>query len=344
MRENLLPDRHPQTDFFVCDVFDAVPKSDSAAMGYPLFTLSTKPDYSEVSWEIGKHWVKLAPSKLGRATVNDRDVLIYCISQCMARINAGKRIERKMRFRAIDMLVATNRETSGDGYKRLKQALIRLQGTQIETNIPTGGKETWSVFGLISRADIIRESREGKMLEIEIELSDWVFNAIHNKGGDILTISRDYFRLRRPLERRLYEIARKFCGSTNQEWKLKLETLHERTGSQSNRREFRRMIGEIINDQDHMPDYCFHLQDDMVYIHPKEEFTASIARKKKSKVGEIRPPLRGETYVRAQKLAKGLDVYGIEQDWLRMLNEQDSNPTKPDGSFIAFVKWYMSNR
>jgi len=30
-------------------------------------------------------------------------------------------------------------------------------------------------------------------------------------------ISNDYFRLRRPLERRLYEIARKHCG--NWEWK-----------------------------------------------------------------------------------------------------------------------------
>lgn len=34
----------------------------------------------------------------------------------------------------------------------------------------------------------------------------------YEKSSEILTISRDYFRLRKPLESRLYELARKCCG------------------------------------------------------------------------------------------------------------------------------------
>jgi len=86
----------------------------------------------------------------------------------------------------------------------------RLQGTQIETNIVTGGAEQFDVFGIIERARIVRETRDGRMQEVEITLSDWVFNAIQHQ--EVLTLHRDYFRLRKPLERRMYELARKHCG------------------------------------------------------------------------------------------------------------------------------------
>jgi hypothetical protein len=32
------------------------------------------------------------------------------------------------------------------------------------------------------------------------------------QGKEVLTLHRDYFRLRKPLERRMYELARKHCG------------------------------------------------------------------------------------------------------------------------------------
>ena len=41
------------------------------------------------------------------------------------------------------------------------------------------------------------------MVEVEATVSDWFYNAL--LGREVLTISRDYFRLRKPLERRLYE-------------------------------------------------------------------------------------------------------------------------------------------
>ena len=63
-----------------------------------------------------------------RRPIHDKDVLIFCISQLMAAVNAGRPTSPVLQLKAHDLLVATNRETSGDGYRRLREALERLVG------------------------------------------------------------------------------------------------------------------------------------------------------------------------------------------------------------------------
>lgn len=262
-----LPDRPDQKDFFVCDIFDAAPKGDMASMAHPIFSLSTKPDHQLRRYEdeSGKNYVEVRPSSDGLATMHDRDVLIYCISQVMAALNEGRQVQRVVRLKAYyDMLKATNRVTDGRGYKGLRAALVRLQGTQIETNISTGRTEQLDIFSIIDSARIIRETRDGRMQEIEIELSDWVFNAI--RAHEVLTLHRNYFRLRKPLERRLYEFARKHCGRQTQ-WRIGLPALQQKCGSTSTTREFRRLVGTIVEQDEahrHMPDYAIPLDGEMV--------------------------------------------------------------------------------
>ena len=282
-RSPLLPLRHPQRDFFVCDIFDAAPKSDMASMEHPLFTLSTKPDMTPRRYEHGNTWLSLKPSPSGLATVFDRDILIYCISQCMAALKDGKQVHRTMRFAAHDLLKATNRDTSDKGYEGFKTALERLRNTAIETNIQMGGVEVLDGFGFIDRYRVVRQTRDGRMQAIEITLSDWLFNAIDEKGADLLTISPRYFQLRKPLERRLYEIARKHCGQ-NGKWHFKLETLHKKTGSQSTLKEFRRMVKAIVDtdrEKHHIPDYSFELEGDLFIIRPRSEFREIYAEPEK---------------------------------------------------------------
>ena len=200
-RSPLLPDRMQQADFFVCDIFDAAPKGDMASMEHPIFSISTKPDRRIRRYENGQNFVEITPSMKGLATVHDRDVLIYCISQCIAALNEEREVSPIIRFRAYDILKATNRGTDGRGYEQLRAALERLQGTVITTNLITGGKEEFDGFGLIDRFRIVRETRDGRMQEVEIRLSDWVFNAIRHR--EVLTLHRDYFRLRKPLEQNM---------------------------------------------------------------------------------------------------------------------------------------------
>lgn len=257
-RSPLLPDRRAQTDFFVCDIFDAAPKGDMASMEHPIFSLSTRPDTRAREYSHNGLTIAIKPSVDGLATVHDRDILIYCISQLIAAINGGEDVSQVVRFKAHDMLVATNRNTAGAGYQQLKAALERLAGTRISTNIVTGGKEIFRTFGLIESAEIVRETRDGRMQEVEVKLSDWVFSAIRSR--EVLTLSRDYFRLRKPLERRIYELARKHCG-TKREWRIGIELLQKKCGSSSTIREFRRLVGAIADEDvrsSHMPDYAIH--------------------------------------------------------------------------------------
>jgi plasmid replication initiation protein len=242
----LLPVRHPNQDFFVCDIFNAAPKADVASMEHPIFSLSTKPDKRERRYEHNGNFIEIKPSSQGLATIHDRDILIYCISQIMAAIKDGRETTQTVRFKAIDLLTATNRMDNGTGYALLKNALERLRGTTISTNILTGGVETLKIFGLIESAEIMRQTREGRMQEIEIKLSDWVFNAI--RANEVLTLHRNYFRLRKPLERRMYELARKHCGKQEM-WKISLELLRKKCGSSSSMKEFRRLVQIIVKEE-----------------------------------------------------------------------------------------------
>lgn len=332
VRSPLLPDRHPQKDLFVCDITDAVSKGDMASMEHPVFTLSTKPDMKPRSYRNGDNSIEVSPSRYGLATVHDRDVLIYCISQCMAALNEGRKVSRSMRFKAHDLLVATNRQTSGQGYQLLKDALRRLQGTQIETNIRQGGKEYFKVFGLIESAEIVRETRDGRMLDIEITLSDWVFDAIEN--NHVLTLNKQYFFLRKPLERRLYELARKHCGAQSK-WKCGLELLRDKCGSGSTTKEFRRLLTKIIDDDnahDHLPDYVMSVEDDNVVFRPKGadalvSFPIQMLRFRMT-----------ETHDEARRLAPGWDIYTLENEWRSWVHDRAIDVKDPDKHFLAFCK------
>lgn len=331
-RSPLLPDRHPTTDLFVCDIFDAAPKGDMASMEHPIFSLSTRPDHRVRRYEHGGSYVEIKPSADGLATVHDRDVLIYCISQIMAGLNAGRQVSRTVKLKAYDLLTATNRRTSGEGYAGLKAALERLGGTRISTNILTGGKEIFDNFGLIDRSRIVRETRDGRMQEVEITLSDWVFNAI--RANEVLTLHRDYFRLRRPLERRLYELARKHCGQQSQ-WSISLELLQKKCGSNSTEKEFRRLIRTVVqHDQEHghFPDYSLTLSpEDILTVRLRPKAKASALQQAMYFGPE---PLQVE-WVRA--FWPGRDPYGLHREWWEWSREKGQRVKNPDEAFRRWV-------
>ena len=255
--------RHPNRDFFLADMFDYALKDDGASMEAPIFSLSTKPDLSVWEWRSkdGNKYVKVAPSVLGRATQADKDVLIYVVSQLIEGLNRERddAKNRTVRFTVYDFLVTTNRQTSGQGYKLLQEAFERLRGTSITTDIRTGGERVRQGFGIIDEWRIIEKSpTDERMVAVEVTLSRWLYNAV--QAFEVLTIHPDYFRLRKPLSRRLYEIARKHCGHQTQ-WVIGLDLLREKAGSKSSLREFRRALREI-EAENSLPDYRFSIGSD----------------------------------------------------------------------------------
>ena len=321
-----------QGDFFLCDVFDALPKSDLASMEHPLFSLSTRPDRRILSYSHNDVDIQVVPSVKGLATIFDKDILIYCISQLMAAINRGRATRRTVTLTAHDLLRATNRETSGDAYRRLKEAFERLAGTRITTNMQTGGVDATTGFGLIESWQILRtgpgtgNGRGGRMLSVTVTLSEWLYRAVLSKS--VLTLNRDYFSLRKPLERRVYELARKHCGRQDS-WRVSVETLLKKSGSASPRRVFRKMIRDMIKAQT-LPDY------DM------QEETGDIIRfdLKDALIEAMPPPRLSEAaHMQARDLMPGADVYALEAAWrahwvalgrVRLRN--------PDAAFIGWVR------
>ena len=271
-KAGLIRVRHPNRDFFLADLFDYALKDDGATMEAPIFTLSTKPDLSIWQWtsKDGNKSIKVAPSVLGRATQHDKDVLIYVVSQLAEALNRGREDaqNRTVRFTVYDYLVTTNRGVGGDDYRRLQEAFERLAGTRITTDIKTGGERVKEGFGIIDTWRIVEKSREDeRMIAVEITLSRWLYNAV--QAFEVLTIHPDYFRLRKPLARRLYELARKHCGHQTS-WAIGLDLLREKSGSKSSLREFRRAMRTIEAD-DSLPEYRFVVgHDDKVTFYVRD--------------------------------------------------------------------------
>jgi plasmid replication initiation protein len=331
----LLPDRNPQPDFFIADIFDNLPfKDDMASMGYPMFTLSKNKDLREIHYEKNGVNIFISPSfSHGLPTIFDKDVLLYCGSLLMEQINKGIIPPKTLRISTYDLLKATNRITTGEGYNLIEKALNRLTGVLITTNIKTNKAEQSKGFHLIESYEFIKSSFvKDRRVALEITLSDWFYNSII--GKEVLTINRDYFRLGRALERRLYEIARKHCGS-QKEWVVSLQTLYEKSGSTAPLRKFRFFIHEIAA-ANHLPDYTMTLADsDMVTFRSTND-----AKQPVNDLSDL-PSLSPDTIRKGATLVEeagtGWDYNAIRQQFTKELID-GFKPKSADGAFINFVK------
>ena len=327
---SLLPDRHPTKDFFIADIFDNLPfKDDLASMEHPLFSLSKKIDLRKLEYKKDNVSVTIAPSTYGLPTIFDKDVLLYCGSLLMDQINQGNIPPKTLRISSHDLLVATNRPTNGKGYELLKNALDRLRGASIKTNIKTNKRETTRAFGLIESYEIIESSRvKNRMIRLEITLSDWFYNSI--LGKEVLTINRDYFRLAKPVERRIYEIARKHCGRS-EEWKIGLDKLKEKTGSTSSLPKFRYFIKQIEK-TNHLPDYTIFLSNnDIVHFRLRQDFV---------EIEDV-PAVSRKTIEQGRRITEEAGTGWSFDELHSQFSMQLLKGFKPDnanGAFINFIK------
>lgn len=335
----LLPDRYRQHDLFICDVADAVLKDVMAQMEHPFYSLSKKPETTIRRYEHNGNWLQVTPSVKGLATIYDKDILIYCISQIMAKLKSGEKVSPRVRVNSRELLVFTNRGTSGRDYQALQESLERIRGTTISTNIRTGDEEQIDTFGLIESSSIRRKhGLDGRLLWCEITLSEWVFNAI--RAQEVLTLHRDYFRLRKPIERRVYELARKHCGQ-QPEWKIGLETLHKKTGSKSDAKEFRRAVRELAQ-HDHLPDYqvVFEPENDMVIFTNR----GGVRSPAVPETEPWRGSLDADIFEQVRRAAPSWDPYYLEQEWRIWVSENEISPKNPERHFVKFCQSWFEKR
>ena len=324
----MFPNRHPQRDFFILDIQDVVPKDDMASMEHPLFSLATKPDMRHLVYQSNESKVEIVPSGVGLPTIFDKDILIFCVSQLMKRKNQGHPVGKKVRFSARELMVSTNRPTNNLSYQRLKKAFQRLVGTTFTTNIKTGGRRETRIFTLLESGSgfVFKDDDRMRLDYCEVILSDWFMRAI--EAAEVVTISEEYFCIRRPLQRRLYEIARKHCGKSPK-WQIGLEKLQGKTGSNAPVKKFRLNIRQIIREDD-TPEYTFELTpEDLVIVRPR--------RVRRMVAPKIILQEWAEELARKICAEKGRDYHAVLHEWLDFAGTGEGLKN-PSAAFVGFCK------
>jgi plasmid replication initiation protein len=341
----LLPERHPVRDFFIeLDALDVAPRSDMGSMAHPIFSLSTHPDMRVLRYVSGDTFVEIQPSIKGLATIFDKDILIFCISQLMDRRNRNEKIGPVVRITTHDLLVSTNRQTGGITYKRLEHALDRLAGTRIKTNITTGDEVSTQNFGLIEWYDYNRKGSgfTERLRYLDIKLSDWLYRAV--TSAEVLPISREYFRLRRPIDRRLYELARKHCGR-QATWRIGAANLQKKCGSKQASKHFAAHLRGLVR-SNHLPDYTVALDGEHVVFARRGEMLKALTT---TRMHDAKPDRDRRVQVSSKAIeqlyhvAPRWDKHMLESLYAEWAKTKDAARNE-DARFIGWVKSYTKGK
>lgn len=309
MAQGLKKQKHPQGDLFVIDALDVTLKDDMASMEHPFYSLSKNPVKEIAPYEHNGKTIEFRPSFKGFPTIYDKDLIIYAISHLIAETPIGEEPASTVEFDPYEFLVFTERATGGRAYDALCDTAERLKGSYFKTNVKINGviKDSWR--GIVDGVDIETNAKTKKPMKIRIKLSDMVLDTI--KERSVLTLNKNYFRLSKPIERRVYELARKHCGQQSK-WEPYLKTLFKKSGSRGELRGFRRSIKELA-ESNHLPDYEieFDLENDQVKFTPRAEFTKAYT----PDVPEL-PPLATWAYEKAKPyMVNRMSVYEAEAEW-----------------------------
>ena len=265
---------YPNLSLFVSDFLSWSPKGDRHTMEHPFFSLSKRKDVKPRHYESadGKSQVTVMPTGYGMPTIWDKDLLIYVSTLIREAMNRGDMGETNQAIK-IDVWNYLEATVKGDGkrsYDAIIDTLDRLHGCSIKTTIETDGTRYTKAFHLLDNYEIAVKTKTGKIASLEIKVCDWLYGAIWHATQEMLSISRDYFKLEGGIERRLYEIARKHCGS-QPFWKVGMATLWEKSGSTAELKMFRFKVFKGQIDLGTLPDYRveLHPEDDQVIFYSK---------------------------------------------------------------------------
>ena len=164
----------------------------------------------------------------------------------MAAKYQGHLVGRTVRFTGYDFLKFTGKDVGGKEYQRLHQSLNRIAFCGIERVQKADRIKHTSGFTLFSY-ELIEDADK---VFVQLELHPLLLEAVTT--NKVLKLSDEYLTLT-PLERRLYELARKHCGA-QKEWVIGLESLHDKLGSTRELRFFKADLKKLTQ-ENKLPDY-----------------------------------------------------------------------------------------
>ena len=231
-------------------------RGERSLMAFPFFALAKNAWMKPLSYRTDRVSIEVRPSASGVATIYDKEIVLYIASLMAAKIAGGESVVQDFVFTAHDLFKVTGANHSARSYARLSEALERLQGTQIKTNIEAGGEGEEGFFSWLSEAKLqYSRSRGGerRLKAVKVRLCDWLYRAIL-LDGHVLDYAAAYFQLG-PIERRIYEVARS-GGEARME--SDLGTFRLQIGYQNPLTNFRNALRQIAA-ADAIPDYRLEL-------------------------------------------------------------------------------------
>lgn len=234
-------------------------RGERSLMAFPFFALSKGKWTKPLSYKTDTVSIEIVATAKGVATIYDKEVLLYIASLMVAKLDAGVGVSQDFYFTAHDLFRVTGVNGSARSYSRLSDALERLQGTQIKTDIEAGGEGQAGFFSWLSEAQLhYTKTKTGdkRLKAVKVRLCDWLYRAIL-RDRRVLDYAPSYFQLG-PIERRLYEVARSACvhGAVD----VDLDELRLQLGYQSSLKHFRYELKRIA-DENSIPGFTFDLLD-----------------------------------------------------------------------------------
>ena len=248
------PKKKPSTDIIEFD-----PRDMMEVMEVPFLALSknrTKPILYRS--KDGKTKVNITPhTKHYLASIYDWDIILLVSAKMQEIINSSSDIPpRTIVIPRHELLKSLHKHNGKKEEKDLKSSLARLKLTGIETTIRNENGRYDAGFGFL---DSWGYTDRKDIKEIQITLSQWLYDGICRKGG-LLKVSQEYFNLTSGLKKFLYRTARKHVGN-NDKWEFSIEKLYEKSGSEQIFRFFKRDLKKAILDND-IPEYFLEWLED----------------------------------------------------------------------------------
>lgn len=202
--------------------------------------------------------ITIKPSFNGLATMFDKDVWVYLILKMKNVRNKEKYYTFPVNFMPYNFFSKVHKTSGGKNYQLLKKSLSRLSGTIIRIEkIDSNRKKKIREFSFINGWYVINyKKRKTKFNKIKVIIPSWMIIGFL-KTNTVYNFNEEYFKIRKMTDRRLYEIAEKFCNKKSQ-FSMNLYDLYLRSGSVGLLEMFKHSIKKI-SEKNSFPKYKIFL-------------------------------------------------------------------------------------
>jgi plasmid replication initiation protein len=253
------PKNDAQIDLFA-PIFNDIAARDGIDMvEFPFFSLSKKKRFEPLMYKNEARGIEIivsAGKPYGMATIWDKDILIWCISQIREALDRGEMPSETIYFHPYHLLKSIRRDVTKLSYERLENAIIRLKNTVVHTSLRTT-KTDKKGFNWLNDYATAKDNATGEAAGMwSVTLPNWIYQAAITQHF-VLTLDDDYFLLTGGLERRLYLLARKHGGKQDAGYTMPMKTLYTKMGAEDDYKYWARAIREIVKANE-LPGY--HLE------------------------------------------------------------------------------------